>query len=62
MSRTESEIFQELTESERLLAEKYKYSHYWALKNIGDVLDGYKEKKLKSWEVISWIQKYLNEL
>lgn len=62
MSKTENEIFQELTESERLLAEKYKYSHYCALKNIRYVLVGYKEKKLKPWEVISWIQKYLNEL
>ena len=62
MSKTEGEIFQELTESERALAEKYKYSHYWVLKNIKDVMEGYKAKKLNSWEVVSWIDKYLNEL
>jgi len=60
--KTEKEIYNELTKSQKEFADKYKYSNSLFRFEVREIIDGHTQKKLSDVEVVGWIKKLLKEI
>ena len=60
--KTEKEIYNKLTKSEKEYADKYKYSNCLFRIKIREITDGHAQKKLSDVDVVGWVEKLLEEI
>lgn len=58
--KTEKEIYDELSTTQKHFADKYKYSNCLFRFKVNEVIEGYDSKKLNENEVIGWIKKLID--